>query len=239
MSKIPTNITLTVADYFVKIYTEENLPIYFEEGYAHFVQLEEVDHYDAVVLCKSGLPNETEYSGEVIFDAVLDGNRLWQVIQTASGRAFVVFNPRNYKEIQQVAFLSDDSKNWTIHSKLITSEDASFLSPLTYPMGALVLYYLTVNSNAFMIHASGIWDGETGRIFSGFSGVGKSTMAKLWEEEGAHVVNDDRLIIREVNGETCRSIIYNDDIFDISSFQKLNQIFHLEFPVRMWGATFT
>ena len=201
MSKIPTNITLTVADYFVKIYTEENLPIYFEEGYAHFVQLEEVDHYDAVVLCKSGLPNETEYSGEVIFDAVLDGNRLWQVIQTASGRAFVVFNPRNYKEIQQVAFLSDDSKNWTIHSKLITSEDASFLSPLTYPMGALVLYYLTVNSNAFMIHASGIWDGETGRIFSGFSGVGKSTMAKLWEEEGAHVVNDDRLIIREVNGE--------------------------------------
>ena len=87
MSKIPTNITLTVADYFVKIYTEENLPIYFEEGYAHFVQLEEVEHYDAVVLCKSGLPNETEYSGEVIFDAVLDGNRLWQVIQTASGRA--------------------------------------------------------------------------------------------------------------------------------------------------------
>lgn len=52
-----------------------------------------------------------------------------------------------------------------------------------------------------MIHASGVWDGETGRIFSGFSGVGKSTMAKIWEEEGAHIVNDDRLIVREVNGE--------------------------------------
>ena len=26
-------------------------------------------------------------------------------------------------------------------------------------------------------------------------------MAKIWEEEGAHIVNDDRLIVREVNGE--------------------------------------
>ncbi|MFM2316915.1 MAG: hypothetical protein RLZZ155_1247, partial [Bacteroidota bacterium] len=102
---------------------------------------------------------------------------------------------------QQVAFLNDDSTEWQVYSRVLTQNDDSFISPLSYPLGALILYYLTLNSNAFMIHASGVWDGETGRIFSGFSGVGKSTMAKIWEEEGAHIVNDDRLIVREVNGE--------------------------------------
>ena len=48
-----------------------------------------------------------------------------------------------------------------------------------------------------MIHASGVSESGTGRIFSGFSGVGKSTMAKLWEKEGSLLINDDRLIIRQ------------------------------------------
>lgn len=195
------NFVLTVADYFVKISSNENYPIFFEEGYSNFLQLEEVEKYDATVTCHAGLPEELSYTGEVIFDAVLDKQRLWQVVQTQKQRAFIVFNPKKIEEIQQVAFLNNESTEWNVYSKVLTQNEDSFISPLSYPLGALILYYLTLNSNAFMIHASGVWDGETGRIFSGFSGVGKSTMAKIWEEEGAHIVNDDRLIVREVNGE--------------------------------------
>jgi hypothetical protein len=195
------NFVLTVADYFVKISSDENYPIFFEEGYSNFLQLEEVEKYDATVVCHAGLPEESRYAGEVIFDAVLDKKRLWQVVRTKSERAFIVFNPNKIEEIQQVAFLNDESTEWNVYSRVLTQNNDSFISPLSYPFGALILYYLTLNSNAFMIHASGVWDGETGRIFSGFSGVGKSTMAKIWEEEGAHIVNDDRLIVREVNGE--------------------------------------
>ena len=195
------NFVLTVADYFVKISSDENHPIFFEEGYSNFLQLEEVEKYDATVVCHAGLPEEPSYAGEVIFDAVLDKQRLWQVVRTKTERAFIVFNPNKIEEIQQVAFLNDESTEWHVYSRVLTQNNDSFISPLSYPLGALILYYLTLNSNAFMIHASGVWDGETGRIFSGFSGVGKSTMAKIWEEEGAHIVNDDRLIVREVNGE--------------------------------------
>lgn len=195
------NFVLTVADYFVKISSDENHPIFFEEGYSNFLQLEEVEKYDATAVCHAGLPEESSYAGEVIFDAVLDKQRLWQVVQTEKQRAFIVFNPNKIEEIQQVAFLNDESTEWNVYSRVLLQNDDSFISPLSYPLGALILYYLTLNSNAFMIHASGVWDGETGRIFSGFSGVGKSTMAKIWEEEGAHIVNDDRLIVREVNGE--------------------------------------
>ena len=195
------NFVLTVADYFVKISSDENYPIFFEEGYSNFLQLEEVEKYDATVVCHAGLPEKASYTGEVIFDAVLDKQRLWQVVQTEKQRAFIVFNPNKIEEIQQVAFLNDESTEWHVYSRVLAQNDESFISPLSYPLGALIMYYLTLNSNAFMIHASGVWDGETGRIFSGFSGVGKSTMAKIWEEEGAHIVNDDRLIVREVNGE--------------------------------------
>ena len=37
-------------------------------------------------------------------------------------------------------------------------------------------------------------------LFTGVSGVGKSTMAKLWKNTGACVLNDDRLVIRYVDG---------------------------------------
>ena len=195
------NFVLTVADYFVKISSEESLPVFFEEGYANFLQLEEVEKYDATITCHAGLPDKDSYTGEILFDAIHEKKRLWQVIQTKTERAFVVFHPSRPEEIQQVAFLNEASTEWIIYSPILTQNNESFTCPLAYPMGALILFYLTLNSNAFMIHASGVWDGETGRIFSGFSGVGKSTMAKIWEEEGAHIVNDDRLIVREVNGE--------------------------------------
>jgi hypothetical protein len=195
------NFVLTVADYFVKISSDENYPIFFEEGYANFLQLEEEEKYDANVVCHAGLPEKSTYEGDVIFDAILDKQRLWQVVQTKKERAFIIFNPNKIEEIQQVAFLNDASTEWRVYSHVLNQNENSFFSPLSYPLGALLLYYLTLNSNAFMIHASGIWDGETGRIFSGFSGVAKRNMAKIWEEEGAHIVNDDRLIVREVNGE--------------------------------------
>lgn len=69
--------------------------------------------------------------------------------------------------------------------------------PLEYPLDGLILYYLTVIKSDIMIHASGVNYKGKGYLFSGISGKGKSTMAKLWEKAGAHVVHDDRLIIRK------------------------------------------
>ena len=62
------NFILTVADYFVKISSEETLPVFFEEGYSNFLQLEEVEKYDATITCHAGLPNKESYTGEILFD---------------------------------------------------------------------------------------------------------------------------------------------------------------------------
>jgi len=62
-------------------------------------------------------------------------------------------------------------------------------------------YVLTTEEQLLLIHASGIIESGKGRIFAGFSGVGKSTMANIWQNNGAEIINDDRLLLKkETNG---------------------------------------
>ena len=69
--------------------------------------------------------------------------------------------------------------------------------PMEYPLDGLILYYLTVINQDIFIHASGVWYAGKGYLFSGISGKGKSTMAKLWNMPGIKIIHDDRLIIRK------------------------------------------
>ena len=83
--------------------------------------------------------------------------------------------------------------------------------PFEYPLDGLILYYLTVINGDIMIHASGVNNSGHGYIFSGVSGKGKTTMAKLWHDKGAKVIHDDRLIIRDT-GPGYR--MYNTPVYD-------------------------
>jgi hypothetical protein len=65
-------------------------------------------------------------------------------------------------------------------------------------MGPIIMHYFTVNTDAVLIHAACTFDGKKGRIFSGFSGAGKSTISKIWGDAGNLIINDDRLIIRKL-----------------------------------------
>ena len=78
-----------------------------------------------------------------------------------------------------------------------------------------------------MIHASGVNYSGKGYLFSGVSGKGKSTMAKLWDNHGAKVIHDDRLIIRNTgNGYRMYNtpVYNNDEPLD----SPLNKIFIIE-----------
>lgn len=71
------------------------------------------------------------------------------------------------------------------------------LTPFEHPIGVLMLTRLLQENGGFLIHGSGVRDGENGYIFTGISGIGKSTMAGIWGSIGAEIVNDDRLMICE------------------------------------------
>ena len=42
-----------------------------------------------------------------------------------------------------------------------------------------MMHYITLKTNAVMMHASCAYDGVKARIFTGFSGAGKSTLTNL------------------------------------------------------------
>jgi hypothetical protein len=86
--------------------------------------------------------------------------------------------------------------------------------PLEYPLDGLILYYLTAINADLMIHASGVYYDGHGYLFSGVSGKGKTTMATLWDNIGAQVIHDDRLIIRNVDGvfRMFNTPIYKNDV---------------------------
>jgi len=73
------------------------------------------------------------------------------------------------------------------------------LYPLDYPLDELLLVNLLARGKGVEVHACGVVDSSgNGHLFVGQSGAGKTTIAKLWQNEnGATVLSDDRIILRQ------------------------------------------
>ena len=73
---------------------------------------------------------------------------------------------------------------------------------LAYPLVEIFLINLLSRGYGVVLHACGVIDDNGhGHLFLGNSTHGKSTIAKLWSESGATILNDDRIIVREKNRE--------------------------------------
>jgi hypothetical protein len=83
-----------------------------------------------------------------------------------------------------------------------TGSDAEAISPLEYPLDELIICsHLNINRIGMLLHSALISLGGRGYLFAGPSGSGKSTLSELWStREGAEVLTDERVIIREREG---------------------------------------
>lgn len=122
--------------------------------------------------------------------------------------------------IKTVFPLSSSEKNAVLKFSLTSSEwdlwiDSAEreIDPFEYPLDGLILYYLTVINGDILIHASGVNNDGLGYLFSGVSGKGKSTIARLWDNYGAKVIHDDRLILKNTGSGYMmfNTPVYNDD----------------------------
>jgi len=185
-------MNFVIADFILKLYGDT--PIYMDEGFTPFLKDEKDSTSDMDVECISGIPAYLFDDCETLFEAKSETQHFYSVVKYGSGLGFKLYNQQTINEVQQLAVLDETFKHWKIYSE--PTEDKQ-LHPMKYPMGPILLYYLVVNNDAIMIHASGVFDGAKGRIFTGFSGTGKSTMAEQWKSCGSSIVNDDRMIIRK------------------------------------------
>ncbi|MFH1191658.1 MAG: hypothetical protein V1670_05635 [Candidatus Omnitrophota bacterium] len=67
----------------------------------------------------------------------------------------------------------------------------------------LLINYFAQRNQGIFTHSIGVKDLDgSGLLFSGKSGAGKSTTARLWHKHSkAMVLNDDRIIVRKLNGK--------------------------------------
>jgi len=185
---------------------------------------------DLLILIHAGLielPEESERLFHAPFVEEVNGIQIrhkanfWSIWKNRSDLYIKTILPLSSAEKNAVLKFTLTSKQWDLYL------DDDEVDPFEYPLDGLILYYLTVMHGDIMIHASGVNNLGHGFIFSGVSGKGKTTMAKLWDNTGAKVVHDDRLIIRNT-GTGYR--MYNTPVYnnDEPHDSPLNKIFIIE-----------
>ncbi len=203
MIAVENKTSLRIADFVISLenHASDGTRLLLEEGYTDFVSFSGGQKADVEIIAFQGIPETLPHETTLLYRAARGDQEFWSVYRDVDGYRLLVYDQSAPFALRQLAVIDSCFNRWQIHSVPFTeNESVEGICPLAYPMGPLLLYYLTVPHEAIMIHASGISENETGRIFSGFSGVGKSTMAKLWADKGHLTINDDRLIIRKKNG---------------------------------------
>lgn len=163
------------------------------------------------------------YVEEIDGIRVKKSNKFWSVYKHHNDLFIKTVFPLSSKKKTGILKFSLNEKNWDLWLDGTDGET----DPMEYPLDGLILYYLTVIHGDIMIHASGINNAGHGFLFSGVSGKGKTTMAKLWDKAGARVIHDDRLILRKTG---TGYFMYNTPVYknDEPLNSQLNKIFLIE-----------
>lgn len=214
---------LEIAGFQFELNSACELPISLDVGFQHFISKEEKATDRTIIVHNEII--ERPLHAFLAYEAKQENNLLWQIFQSDDLLFMELYKPDSH-HIQQKATYSSKTKTWNVYCQAVTNDDEKqSLEPLAYPLAPLMWYYLTTEEDLIMIHASGISLNGKGRLFSGFSGVGKSTLAELWKKEGATVINDDRLLIRFMPDGSIR--MYNTPMpfIDASKQAELQHIY--------------
>lgn len=188
---MPDYTYLNIAAFHLRLASVHTICL--DAGYGPFTS-SPTEHDDIRIECFA-MPDSIPFDTDtLLFEAANRRQLFYRIYQHQDALGFIIYNQVNNK-IQQYALLNREMTDWKIWSNISKHNE---LDPLRYPMGPILMHYMTMKYDAVMMHASCVFDGKKGRLFSGFSGVGKSTMSRIWHQNGALVVNDDRLIIRQL-----------------------------------------
>ena len=209
--------SLNIAGYKIRFEASENGPeLMPSERFLRNISHENV--WDIRIRIHPGLHDFREgtervfhapYVEEINGKLVQSKSNFWSIWRSDSDLYIRTIFPRSSPEKNAVMRFSLGEREWDMWFDTTEKE----IDPFEYPLDGLILYYLTVIHRNIMIHASGINISGNGYLFSGISGKGKSTIARLWEESGARIIHDDRLIIRKTESgyRMFNTPVYNND----------------------------
>ena len=130
-----------------------------------------------------------------------DGSENWRLLKKGNG--YIYEAPLEGNE--QLMLINKSFNVITAH--LVPDKEKGRVwdfSDIIYDfLQVLLINYLAQRKSGIFTHAIGVKDIDgRGLLFSGKSGCGKTATAKLWHKHSkAMVLNDDRVIVRKVNGK--------------------------------------
>lgn len=80
----------------------------------------------------------------------------------------------------------------------LSTATESPLSFFSYPLAELITISLLARNDGILLHSCGVEVEGQAFVFCGQSGIGKSTMAAIWQQHGYQILSDDRVIIRRI-----------------------------------------
>jgi len=81
------------------------------------------------------------------------------------------------------------------------SDPTLYESPLCYPMDQILSWGMLSRIGGVLLHAAVAVRDGVGWVFAGHSGAGKSTLSALCHAEGFRILNDDRVMLFQRDGE--------------------------------------
>ena len=209
------SFNLNIADYDIRfISTGPETDLLLKKKYNHFFSC--CGNTDITIRVHSGV-HKPEKKAVRVFHApyiketenkkVKVNDEFWTVYKNKNDILIETILPLGKKNRRASLRMNAGADEWDL---FISGADKK-KDPLEYPLDGLLLYYLTVRSGDIFIHGSGVKINNRGYLFTGVSGKGKTTIAQLWDEAGALVIHDDRLIIRNVNDSF---VMYNTPVYN-------------------------
>ena len=134
---------------------------------------------------------------------IFDSGGLWQLFAEGDAYRFRFASPALGAAPYKVACFTRDFTD----GQVILHRPYFFVhhlaAPLEYPLDELLLVHVLAQGKGLEVHACGVIDAAGhGHLFLGQSGAGKTTIAKLWQQEaGVTILSDDRIVLRQVDGQ--------------------------------------
>jgi hypothetical protein len=133
-------------------------------------------------------------------DLIFDSGRGWR--QSSNPAGFVLRVSSTYRDPRLVGVFSKDFRSGEIFSGTSEMDPGQFIFPFSFPLGEIYMANLLGTGLGVMLHSCGVIYQGSGLVFAGVGSAGKSTTARLWQQQsGARVVNDDRVILRKTGGQ--------------------------------------
>ena len=204
--KIADIIIQMQSNFALEQLTKKEQRLQIAERFKNFFYGEEEDsHIMIKVEIVDKLPKIRKTEPVFITYHFQDGSENWRLLK--KGNTYIYKSP--LKDKRQLMLVNETFDRVTAY--LLPKKDKGWVwntSDIIYDfLQVLLINYFALKKEGIFTHAIGVKDLDgRGLIFAGKSGSGKTATARLWHKHSkAMVLNDDRIIVRKLNG---RFLIY-------------------------------